>query len=219
MKNGIKDLRRIEREIRDNFRGDLPVLVMDTGGLIDIEAKVRQHNFTCVNEERIDSCISTTYFLQNILKGRPMFITPKTYREIRNHEGMKLNGHVYELSPSTLNFSLDSMVYSTQFFIGLNQRVESDQIRYDAYWAARECCKDNPKKYAEGCSDTDKEILLAIANLSNSNPRNAPQIGVGSVVVVSSDSHVINGSEILKTEFDGRYSGIFPVSTRCRFRT
>ncbi|MEX2017013.1 MAG: hypothetical protein WD876_00900, partial [Candidatus Pacearchaeota archaeon] len=97
----------------------------------------------------------------------------------------------------------------------LETGFSQDDIRYDAYWASREGCNGNPKKYLEGCSDVDKEILTAAAILSKSKINMGSSYKeVGKVIVLSPDAHIIQGAEFLKRGFDGKYSNIVPISTR-----
>ena len=214
MKNGVKELSRIMREIYHNSDGDSSALVLDTGGLIDILSGIRGHNLSHRATNRDSNYILPSSFLRKLSEITNVIITPETYKEIYNHRITRLNRHSFEIPPQVVKFSLDAVSKSTRFMWGLELQLGLDDIRYDAYWASKECCRHNQKKHDEGFSEADKEILVTAACLSNSKTENSQGSNISPVIVVSSDSHVIRGSEFLKRECGERYENIVPISTR-----
>ncbi len=211
----IKDLGELERDILKHSSKASPVLVLDTGALIDIVHATRDFNlYANGRRETHPHYLRATSFLKNVSSRIPLVITPKTYQEIQNHGGMRLNSHITELSPAVVNYSLDIMLDSARFMDRLVVEVPFDDVRYDAHWASLEGCNGSPKKKQEGCSDTDREILSFAAYLSLCKHPSNPGIKINPVLVVSPDLHIIHGSEFLRREFDGRYSNIVPISTR-----
>ena len=211
----IKEIGQLEGEIVKHFSMDsIPVLVLDTGGLIDITTTLRRYAFSHRTGNRNSRYEKTTSFLNNLSQALSIVITPKTYQEIQNHGRTRLNGHAIELTPRVVDFALQTMLSSQRFMDTLQLRGELDQTRYDAYWASKEGCNGNPKKHEEGCSDTDKEILSVTAYLSKCKMVQGSSRGVGQVLVLSPDAHIIQGTEFLKRGFGGQYSNIVPISTR-----
>jgi len=211
----IKEIGQLEGEIVKYFSEDsIPVMVLDTGGLIDITTSLREYAFSHRNGNRNPRYEKATAFLKNLAQALPMIITPRTYQEIQNHGRTRLNGHAIELTPKVVDFALGAMADSIKFIDGLRPRFSLDDVAYDAYWAAKEGCNGNHKKCLEGCSDTDKEILTTAAYLSMSRANGSINSEINPVLVVSPDAHVLKGAEFLKRSFDGRYSTIVPFSTR-----
>lgn len=215
MKLDIKDLGKLEREIVESSNGNSAVIVLDTGGLIDIVHATRNYSLNGNGKkEKNPNYEKATSFLKYISEKVPVIITPKTYQEIQDHGRMKLNSHITELSPKVVDFSLKVMTDSARFIEETIPELSMDDIRYDAYWASKEGCIGNPKKDAEGCSDADKEILSIAAYLSKCKVVESVPKKINKVLVISSDAHIIQGTEFLKRGFDGKYSGIVPISTR-----
>ncbi|MEX0920453.1 MAG: hypothetical protein WDZ69_02620 [Candidatus Pacearchaeota archaeon] len=211
----IKNLDELDKEI-NNRSSDNSLLVLDTGGLIEIANKAREYNLVSRGKDVNPNYMRATSFLDYISENVGIIITPKTYQEIQDHGRMKLNGHTQELTPRIVDRSLEIMIGSEEYISGLECGLEPDQARYDAYWASKEGCNGNSKKYVEGCSETDKEILSTVAYLSNCNVGDSSEEGRENLLVLSSDDHIILGSEFLKKNFKDRYSNIVPISTRRR---
>lgn len=214
MTHTVKDIERLVREITQNSNGNFPLIVLDTGGLIDIASAIREYNFHTKNGDKNSKYEKTSTFLTHLSERVPVLITKKTYQEIQDHGRMIINSHTTELSTKLVDFALDKMTDSIAFISGLRTGSEMDRVRYDAYWASKEGCNGNTKKCAEGCSDTDKEILSTAAYLSQCRTSEDKRKKIGQVIVISPDAHIIKGTEFLKRSFDGRYSNIVPVSTR-----
>mgnify|MGYP001605524776 CR=1 FL=1 len=212
MKTGIKGIKQLERDITQNFSGNLPIIVLDTCALIDIRQSIKQYNLINKNGNRSPKYERTTLFLKSLRSQ--IVITPKTYQEIQDHGRMRLNSHTLELSPNVVDFALDTMINSNRFISGLESEMEFDRARYDAYWASQEACNGIHKKHLEGCSETDREILSTIAYLSRCRIPDGRGKLIRSVLVISPDAHILKGAEFLKRGFDGRYSAIVPISTR-----
>ena len=138
MKPELKDLGALEKEIIKNSSGSFPVLILDTGGLIDIANEVRRYNLIYKNGNRNLSYEKPTIFLKYLSKKFPIIITPKTYQEIQDHGRMRLNGHTVELSPKIVNYSLERTLASASFISMLKKEFDTEQTRYDAYWASKE---------------------------------------------------------------------------------
>lgn len=211
----LKRLSMLEKELQKITSGNPCVGVLDTGALIDITQATRSYNLNGCGKEEKNPCYSTTSsFLGLISWMMPLIITPKTYQEIQEHGRMRLNSHITELSPRIVDYSLDRMLQSQEFVKDLVEGVEMDKARYDAYWASIHSCNGNSKKENERYSDTDKEILATAAYLSKCKIGTIPEKSIDTVVVLSSDAHVLLGSDFLSREFNGDYSKIFPLSTR-----
>lgn len=211
----IKRPQNLEVELLDYANKTSPVIILDTGGLIDIVQSTR--NFSLNGNGHVAKYPQygrATAFLRHIGARIPVLITPKTNQEIQNHIGVRLNSHELEVSPALTEYSFDLMSNSVRFMGGVKGETSLDDTRYDAHWAALEGCKGNLKKKEEGCSDTDKEILIAAAYLSQCrHPGNNPN-KINPVLVVSPDLHITEGAKLLRREFDGKYSTIIPISTR-----
>ncbi len=210
MKTGIKGIQQLERDITQNFSGKLPIIVLDTGALIDIRKSTKQYSLTNKNRNRNPKYEITTLFLKSL--GSQIVITPKTYQEIQDHGRMRLNSHTLELSPKIVNFALEAMIKSNIFISRLESEVEFEQARYDAYWTSKEDYGIHKKHL--GCSETDREILSTVAYLSRCRIPDGGGKLIRPVLAISSDAHILRGSEFLKRGFDGRYSAIVPISTR-----
>ncbi|MEK6830193.1 MAG: hypothetical protein AABY15_08820 [Nanoarchaeota archaeon] len=205
MTTNIKDIGTLARELAVNSNGNFPLVVLDTGGLIDIESAIRQSG---------SRYTKTTDFLKHISESIPVIITPKTYQEIQDHGRMILNTHTTELSPKIVDYALETMISSNDFISGLKPGLELDKARYDAYWAAKNGCNGNAKKHEEGCSDTDKEILSMAAFLSQCRTPANKHKKMGEVLIISPDAHIVEGTRFLRKSFNGKYSNIVPISTR-----
>lgn len=215
MKSLIKNLGCLEREILEKSSGNFPVIVLDTGGLIDISHATRTYILNgCPKTEKNPNYSGASVFLKHVSRRTPLIVTPKTYQEIQDHGRMRLNSHTVELSPITVDYSLKVMADSAVFLDGLAGELSLDDARYDAYWTSKECCMGNCKKQEEGCSDTDREIISTVAYLSRCQIIGKPDKKVDRVLVVSSDAHVLLGSEFLGRYFDEKYPNIIPISTR-----
>lgn len=214
MTHNLKELGRLEKDILKNASGNFPLLILDTGALIDIIQTSRDYCFCANRHEKNSNYEKATYFLKDMSSHFPLVITPKTYQEIQDHGRMRLNAHETELSPKIVDFALNIMINSVKFISGLKAGVELDMARYDAYWASQEGCKGNLKKMEEGCSDTDREILTIAAFLSQCRTVKDKRKKIGRILVASSDTHIIKGSEFLKRGFGGKYSNITSISTR-----
>ena len=210
----IKEMGQLEKEIIKSSSGSFPVMVLDTGGLIDIATALRQYNLIHRNGDRNPRYEKTTAFLRNLSQTIRVIITPRTYQEIQDHGKMRLNSHTIAFTPKVVDFALDTMADSIKFIAELNGQISLDDAGYDAYWAARDGCNGNHKKHLEGCSDTDKEILATAAYLSRSRVNGTIDREIEPVLVISPDAHIIKGSEFLKRGFGERYSSIVPISTR-----
>mgnify|MGYP001573804130 FL=1 len=210
MKTGIKGIGQLERDITQNFSGNLPITVLDTGALIDIRQSIKQYNLINKNGNRSPKYERTTLFLKSLRSQ--IVITPKTYQEIQDHGRMRLNSHTLELSPKIVNFALEAMIKSNIFISRLESEVEFEQARYDAYWTSKEDYGIHKKHL--GCSETDREILSTVAYLSRCRIPDGGGKLIRPVLAISSDAHILRGSEFLKRGFDGRYSAIVPISTR-----
>ena len=215
MKSPIKNLRCLEREILEKSRGNFPVIVLDTGGLIDISHTTRTYGLNGFSKtEKNPNYVGASVFLKHVSQRVPILVTPKTYQEIQDHGRMRLNSHTVELSPITVDYSLKVMADSAVFLKGLVGELSLDDARYDAYWTSKRCCDGNCKKQEEGCSETDMEIISTVAYLSGCRMIEEPDKRIDRVLVLSSDAHVLSGSEFLGRHFDERYQNIIPISTR-----
>lgn len=214
MANSIKDIGTLAREIALNSNGNFPLVVLDTGGLIDIASAIRQYGQEHRNGSRDPRYEKTTGFLKHLSEYMPLVITPKTYQEIQDHGRMIINTHTTELSPRIVDYALEKMVSSSTFLSGLKSGLELDRTRWDAYWAAKNGCDGNTKKHEEGCSDTDKEILSTAAFLSQCPTPHDKHKKLGEVLIISSDAHIIEGTRFLRKSYKSRYSNVVPLSTR-----
>jgi hypothetical protein len=214
MTTSIKDIGTLSREIAINSDGNFPLVVLDTGGLIDIASAIRQYNYVNRKGNKDSRYERTTGFLKHLSESIPVLITPKTYQEIQDHGRMILNSHTTELSPKIVDFALETMISSSDFVSGLRPGMELDKTRYDTYWAAKNGCNGNVKKQEEGFSDTDKEILSMAAFLSQCRTPRDKRKKMGEILVISPDAHIIQGTRFLRKSFDGRYLNIVPISTR-----
>jgi hypothetical protein len=205
----------LEREIFEKSSGNFPVIVLDAGGLIDISHATRTYSLKgCPKTEKNPNYAAANVFLRHVSQRAPILLTPKTYQEIQDHGRMMLNSHTVELSPITVDYSLKVMADSAVFLDGLVGELSLDDARYDAYWTSKVCRMGNCKKQEEGYSDTDREIISTAAYLSRCQMIGESDKKVDGVLVISSDAHVLSGSEFLGRYFDGRYPNITPISTR-----
>ena len=110
----IKGIGQLEGEIiRSLSLGPFPVMVMDTGGMIDFVNSMRQYTSSHRNGKNVRYAAPTTFF-KALSAEVPIVITPKTYQEIQNHGRTRLNGHAIELAPDAVNFALDTMIESAK---------------------------------------------------------------------------------------------------------
>ena len=209
----IKKIGPLEGELLRHYDSldSIPVLIFDTGGLIDMAKSLRQYAFSHRNGDRDQRYEKPSVFLRNLSGAFKMIITPKIYQEIQNHGRTRINQHTIELTPRVVDFALEAMIGSRDFIKEVKSQMTLDDARYDAYWAAKYGCngkhKRNHKKCLEGCSEADKELLSTAVYLGMS-----PDINPA--LVVSSDAHILDGLKFLKDNSGDIYSKIIPVSTR-----
>ncbi|MEM3091260.1 MAG: hypothetical protein QXX55_01180 [Candidatus Pacearchaeota archaeon] len=214
MSKCIKDIRNISREIARNSLGNYPLLVLDTGGLIDFVESIKYYNLICKNGSRDSRYESISVFLKHLSENLPMIITPTVYQEICNHINFRLGRHLFEIPKKTVDFAFETMENSMRFISRLESKLEMDTVRYDIYWTSKLCCNGNIKKNLEGCSDADKEILFTAAYLSQCRTEIDRRKKIGKVLVISPDEHIIKGVDFLKKGFNGKYSNVESISTR-----
>ncbi|MEX2017614.1 MAG: hypothetical protein WD876_04025, partial [Candidatus Pacearchaeota archaeon] len=86
----IKEPGKLEKDIVENSSGSFPVLVLDTGGLIDVVYSTRGYglNGKGAKEKNPNYEMATSLF--NYLSEKlPVLITPKTYQEMQDHGRMQ----------------------------------------------------------------------------------------------------------------------------------
>ncbi len=211
----VKSPGKLENDLLKHLSHASPIIILDTGGLIDIVQATRDFSLYANGKRHLyPHYTRATSFLKNLSSKIPLFITPKTYQEIQKHGEMRLNSHEVELSQIVVDYALGATLSSARLIGNLTGESNFDEARYDAHWASLEGSIGNDKKMNEKCSDTDKEILSVAAYLSTCYKPESPGQKINPVLVVSPDFHVINGSKFLRREFDEKYSGIVPISTR-----
>ncbi len=219
MKLQLKSPQQLEKDL-DSYRyrkgmESMPIAFLDTGGLFDIIASTRSYEFLhrgrCM--ENVAYC-NALEFLKSINKECPLILTPLIFEEIIRHDSVKLNNYQSEVPSFVMNYIRKLAQDSIDFMIGTNTQILRDDVRYDIHWVAQECCKENSKKYLEGFSLADKDLLTNAAFLSKSNIKSKEKINLGPILVLSSDKHLENGVSFLSKEFSEKYPNIKSIKTR-----
>lgn len=200
---------------------DLPVVLLDTGAVIDLEEAVKSH------VKSLKEKAETSLFLKSLKEKVPLVVTPYVHREIIRHSRYKRNSHTPEIEPSTFKFIKGIVNESTDFLTRARTDVPLDDARYNVYWISKEACKcdnsdnkNDKKKQDEGFSETDRDILTHAIRLSRSYIEfpQGTQINrkINPVIVFSPDKHIGEGiSFIYKCRsLSEQYPGIKNISTR-----
>ncbi len=204
----LKSIEEVFDEIKLNIsrRGKKPfvkyplssfdILIWDTSGLIDIIHSYRNNNV------RNGACPSSlSDFLKNSTKIPLPFnvTTPHVTIEVDKHAQVKINDHVLEIPSEVRDF------FTTYYgsFLDLNSYLESqgwekEMCSYFVYLLSPHICSDCPKKYEEGLSLTDRQILSYFLNYSLKKRTR-------SIGVVTSDRHISEGVKLMRDIFSGRY--------------
>src|SRR3990170_1120380 len=121
----IKDIGSLAREIAQNSSGSFPLVVLDTGGLIDIVSATRMYNFNHKNGNKDPRYELTISFLKHLSERLPVLITPRTYKEMQEHGNVMLNDHgIYEIPPKVVDFTLGTMEESIKFISRLKKGTD-----------------------------------------------------------------------------------------------
>ncbi len=208
----IKNIGPLEGDILRTFSVDsIPMIVFDTSGLIDIATSIRRYNLCHRNGIGDIRYTSPDVFLRNLNGASKIIITPYTYKEVEKHSHTILNRYTNELESPIVSFSFYALEQYMAIASELKNSISLDEARYDAYWAAKYGCNGNEKKFLEGPSLTDKEILGTASYLANAEIKGQR---INPLIVVSSDAHILKGVEFLRKEFEDKYSSLSPISTR-----
>lgn len=218
MKFKLKELPNLEKEIHlyERNSDSLPVILLDTGALIDLEQSGRRsalrHN-KCLEPKNYH----IPSFLSLIRKKIPLVVTPHVFSEITAHMGCRINEHIPEINHETFKY-IEGIVDDSLDFLG-RTRTETplDDARYDIYWTSKQACKYNHKKHEEGFSEADKDILVNAIRISGSYIKEkGKKYLIKPVIVFSPDQHMGEGVKFINKNLSDKYSKLENLSTRYR---
>jgi len=219
MKFKLKHLSTLEKELislEKQRETNLPMILIDTGALIDIEQSVRDYSLPH-KKELNSNYLHTKRFLSIIGNEIPLIITPHVFSEITNHAHCNLNGRTKEIEYDTFKYVQGLVNESTDFLARARTKVSLDEARYDVYWITKESCKDNNKKNGEGFADADKDLLTNAVRLSCSHITNeGKKFNINPVVIFSPDQHIEKGVNFINEFLSYKYPDIINISTRYR---
>lgn len=221
MRQEIKSLYNIleERElvliaINPNYLYDhVPVMLADTGAIIDIQKCFRTNN---IGKKYKEPPFSNIYqFFNHLNYPTKLLVPPKVGEEINKHGNMKLNQYVCEIPQHVIKLVNDDLLprfkeFYSQIIIPTEVKDHLDDLRYAVHWTAIEACKGDAKKSSECMSEADKELLLYSLILSKSTTKDQKKISP--IFVLSSDKHLVDGINFLNRE-EG-YENLHTISTR-----
>ncbi|MFH1608030.1 MAG: hypothetical protein ABIA78_02755 [archaeon] len=180
----------------------------DTSGIIDI-VKVCRKEFS----DPID-------FLDRILKKNKLrfLLTNKTHGECRIQSRVKKNRHVFILPENVLGY-FEDCGKNVSHGIDFVSNEDSEQIRYDVHWASKIACNGVEKKRDEVFGEVDKDILYRASFLSTGKVKtpNEEMRDVGSVGILSSDGHLIEGAKFMnniKDDFGINKYSLYTINTK-----
>ena len=206
--NPIKSLREIESEVKNSSNGDISLLFLDTGGLIDIAHSARAACFGRDKETNpIYNCPMN--FMYHLANTQPVLMTAKTFLEVLGHCDVRLNAHEVEISHKMLRFA--DKCYDR--FIDLHSDVTSfvaypELLRYAVYWTSKGAFSPEHKKAQEGFSEVDRQILFRATYLASCRIGNRKISPVG---VITSDKHIFEGLAHLEKL---GYPPVYAINTR-----
>ena len=191
-------LKKVENKIYRNrifpknlFNKGISIIIPDTSALIDFSYITR------IYRGKNKDYINPVSFVNSLLGEDTKIIIPyKIIDEVRTHKDVKLNGHVYELSPKFISYLEDLYNETRRFLNEFVYGADSEQTKLDVYWASKLSCTNNLKKMEEGFSETDKDLLVFSRLLSTGKFRNEQK--VNSVNILSSDEHIVSGVDFLR---------------------
>ncbi len=219
MKFKLKELSDLEKDIHSYKRissGNLPVILLDTGALIDLEQSSRRCTL-CHNKNLEPKDYHTPSFLSLIRKKIPLIVTPYVFSEITAHMNCHINGHVPEISHETFKYIEDIVDDSLDFLGRTRTEIPLDDARYDVYWVSKQSCKCNHKKHEEGFSEADKDILVNAVRISGSYiEEKGKKYSIKPVIVFSPDQHMKEGVRFINENFSDKYPKLENLSTRYR---
>jgi|APSaa5957512622_1039677.scaffolds.fasta_scaffold80496_1 hypothetical protein len=201
-------LREIEESILANLGPIVqPVIILDTGGLIDI---VQSAKVTKGGNESDPKYCDAKRFLTGISKEKGLLITPGVYEEIMRHLKVKLNSYESELPDCIRPLIVDglSRFNLARKVLQMNGKSD-DEIRYDSVLACNAAFERDSKKGLEDYSLADGEIVYFAALMAAGTiggKRNYP------VEVITSDAHISEGIKKMK-QLDG-YASLRAINTR-----
>jgi|SRR3989338_651681 len=216
MAKKIKTLRNLEKDLIETpVRDSQPLIILDTGGLIDMVESAR--NSSIGKSPEIDPVYrSPASFFQYICYGRHrngnlnpiVLVTPRTLEEIRRHKGVKINSHDYEISESEFKFAHDACERLKRITEIVNPYTDFDEVGLRIWLMSKGIYQNRCKKAEEGFSDVDREILTYAAYLTSST---LGKNRIMPVHVISSDDHILRGAKQLEA---CGYFGAYPINTR-----
>lgn len=220
MKRQIKYPYKLERSLDNVFSNtphNLPVIVLDTGALIDIVHASRNYDLTFKGDKaRNEIYANPVLFLMSLNDKAPFVIPPLVMDEVESHGRCKLNSYRFELSDDVLGFTRGLFLDSKNFLKTLESELELDEVGLDSYLISHVCCDESPKKKLEGVSRTDRQVISTAAYLATSHLKGYFYRKVNPVVILSSDAHCSLGTNFINQDIELRtkYPGINCVSTR-----
>jgi len=203
----------IAERVHEVGKGDFLVF-LDTGAIIDFEKDVMRR------AKLIDSSVTSSRFYNRLSwKIFPMFVTDHILSELfTHHRKHELSGRP-EISGETFEAVWDMHEKYCTFLRGVDgSDRESEQVRYDAYWAGQLAFPEgHKKKCRDPISRTDRELVASALwsrytweSIGSSNAK----LRYDSAVIISPDCHVSGAVELLMETINLGYDGLSVVSSR-----
>ncbi len=215
-KESKRILKRAEKEIRGHvltrplFDRSISVVIPDTSALIDLERITHSYTGSEAKYARSD------LFLNSFIEGnRTVLIPGGVIGEVQRHRKVKLNHHVYEISPEFVGYLIGLYKNTGDFLRRVEYGLDPEQIGYDVWYTSKLAC-ENSKKQKEDFSDVDKDLLefACLFGRSKINLEKDEQREIGLVSILSSDEHIIQGAKFLREQGGDNYRNIKAISLR-----
>ncbi|VVB80563.1 Uncharacterised protein [uncultured archaeon] len=187
----VKDFRKIERELSDLSGAQRPIILVDTGALIDIQRKSEEGISPDNRQNSID------IYLRRLEELSDPVITPENYKEVLKHATVRLNRYERELSPSALG---RAFLYARRFdeFYTRLQEDEREANSLESWLLVKnhlEILLNQADEY-ELISPGDCELLRHGATFAKTPLRNE-EVPRKIILVTSDYNHVARGAQLI----------------------
>ncbi|MFA4953564.1 MAG: hypothetical protein WC584_05045 [Candidatus Pacearchaeota archaeon] len=215
-KNIARIFKNIEKGIKGNpftrplFDRDISLIVPDTSAIIDIQNMCRNYCGVEVAYQHPE------LFLESLEKENKRILIPEFLMdEINNHKFVRLNYYNREISQEFFDYLYKVYESGKGLLPKFRYGADSEQVGLDVYWASKFACENSIKKQIECFSDVDKELLkisflLGTSKLELSTDKKTKDVGL--VHLLSSDEHLIRGTEFLRDV--AGYSNVNCINSR-----
>ena len=152
----------LRSDLGDFFVRGSYVIVLDTSAVIDIQQHIR-------NQGKQFAYSSSEDFVDSLLSDSTILVLPQgVMEEVESHSKIRINSHTREIPKSFFSYLEKKYTSGQEFLSRVQYGGDSEQVRYDSYWASLNGCKENTKKQEEGASLVDRSALTLACLLDGS---------------------------------------------------